>query len=703
MSPRKLLLVAALILLPALAAAQGFTLEQVMSSPFPHNLTSAEKAGRIAWVFDAKGVRNVWIADGPDFNNAHPITRYSADDGQAIASLRLTPDGRTALYVRGSEANEAGEIANPLSLATPPKQQVWVVDVESKGEPRLLGEVGCPAEGCEDLEVSPDGKHVAWVTKKQIWMADIPEAGKEAKAGKQAFTARGDNGEPKWSPDGTRLAFVSDRGDHVIIGVFTLGSSDVRWIAPTFDTDTLPRWSPDGSKLAFTRRNGRRLGLPLIPIRPEPWSIWVADVATGEAHQVWRSGSAERDSFPDLWEDVSFQYAVGGSVIFSSEQDGRNHLYRVNESGGPAERLTTGEFDVEDVTLTHDKKAILYSSNEGDVEHRHLWRIDVADWKPKQLSQSETAEWSPTDVAGEVVCLGSTATTPAMPYRLTASGREMLAADALPKDFPSQELVTPQVVTFKSADGRFTIHGQLFVPRARTQAGSAIIFVHGGPIRQMMPAFHYMDYYHNAYAMNQYLASRGYVVLSVNYRLGIMYGREFREVHDGVWRGASEYQDVLGGARYLQSLPTVDKAKIGIWGGSYGGLLTALALARNSDIFAAGVDFHGVHDWSVFLPQWTPTAKNAPDLEQAKKLAFESSADASVATWRSPVLLIQGDDDRNVPVSQTVDLAQRLRERGVPFEEIIFPDEIHGFLLWRSWIRAYGATSEFFDRKLKGK
>jgi dipeptidyl aminopeptidase/acylaminoacyl peptidase len=290
-----------------------------------------------------------------------------------------------------------------------------------------------------------------------------------------------------------------------------------------------------------------------------------------------------------------------------------------------------------------------------------------------------------------------------MPYRITAAGREMLAADQLPADFPSTQLVTPQVVTFPSADGRFTIHGQLFVPRDRKGAGPALIFVHGGPIRQMMPAFHYMDYYHNAYAMNQYLASRGYVVLSVNYRLGIMYGRDFREVHDGVWRGASEYQDVAGGARYLATLPTVDKTKLGIWGGSYGGLLTALALARNSDLFAAGVDFHGVHDWSVFLNQWTPNAKNAPDLEAAKKLAFESSADASVDTWRSPVLLIQGDDDRNVPVSQTVDLVQRLRERGVPFDQIIYPDEIHGFLMWRTWISAYHATADYFDSRLKGK
>jgi dipeptidyl aminopeptidase/acylaminoacyl peptidase len=208
-----------------------------------------------------------------------------------------------------------------------------------------------------------------------------------------------------------------------------------------------------------------------------------------------------------------------------------------------------------------------------------------------------------------------------------------------------------------------------------------------------------MDYYHNAYAMNQYLASRGYIVLSVNYRLGIMYGRAFREPANGNWRGASEYKDVVAGAKFLKTLPTVDAKKIGLWGGSYGGFLTAMGLARNSDLFAAGVDLHGVHDWSVFLPRWE-NRQGAPDAMEAAKLAFESSPDASVATWKSPVLLIHGDDDRNVPFGQTVDLVQRLRENHVRFEELIFPDEIHDFLMWKSWIRAYASATDFFERTI---
>ena len=157
---------------------------------------------------------------------------------------------------------------------------------------------------------------------------------------------------------------------------------------------------------------------------------------------------------------------------------------------------------------------------------------------------------------------------------------------------------------------------------------------------------------------------------------------------------------MLAAGRYLQTRPDVDPARVGVWGASFGGYLTALGLARSSDIFASGVDFHGVHDWSVFLPHWE-NRPGAPDAKEAEKLAFDSSPTAAVSGWKSPVLLIHGDDDRNVPFGQTVDLAQRLREQHVGFEELIFPDEVHEFLLWKDWIKAYSATADFFDRTLK--
>jgi dipeptidyl aminopeptidase/acylaminoacyl peptidase len=676
--------------------AASFTIEQVLSSPVPSELVAAQHASRIAWVFNSKGARNVWIADGPNFA-ARQVTHFNGDDGIPIASLRITPDGRTVIFVRGSETNEAGRVASPTNDLTPRKQMVFAMDVDGES-PHALGEMGCGEEGCEDVEISPDGQFAVWSAKKQLWIAPVSAA----TPSHQITDLPGNAGSPQWSPDGHEIAFVSDRGDHSFIGIYDFGHDSVRYLAAGVDRDVSPRWSPDGKQVAFERVAGREQKQTLIPQHPLPWSIWVADAASGDGHDVWHSGTKLEDSYPELTADNSFKFPSNDRLVFASEQDGHNHLYSAALSGGAPVLLTPGDYDIEDVALSTDKKSLLYTSNQDDIDRRHIWRVALPDGKPVAVTHGETMEWSPveTGTGSYLACLGSTATSPAMPYRITPQGREMIAASALPADFPSSQLVVPKQVIFDSEDG-LKIHGQLFVPAGRKQAGPALVFMHGGPIRQMMLGFHYMDYYHNAYAMNQYLASQGYVVLSVNYRLGIMYGRAFREPADGSWRGASEYKDITAAAKYLLGLPIVDAKKVGLWGGSYGGYLTAMGLARNSDLFAAGVDFHGVHDWSVFLPRWDANTPAAPDLEQARKLAYDSSPNASVQQWKSPVLLIQGDDDRNVPFSQTVDLAQRLREEHVPVDVLVFPDEIHDFLMWKTWVKAYGATADFFAKYLK--
>ena len=682
-----LVLAGMLAVLPAFG--QGFTMEQALSYPYPYGLTAAAHGERIAWVFNLRGARNVWMADGPDFT-ARQVTHYTGDDGMPIASLRLTPDGETIVYARGSETNDQGEVADPTNNVNQPEQQVWAADL-ANGEPRLLGTMNCTPEGCEDIQISPDGQYAVWAGGHELWIA--PVSG-NMPARKLAYI-RGNNSQPRWSPDSKKIAFVSNRGTHSLIGIYELGSDTIRYPDPSVFRDTLPRWSPDGSELAFVGLTGGGGGF--FSGQTLPWTIFVWDAASGKTRVAWQSTNDANGSYPGEGEEVAFQFAAGNRITFASDEDGWSHLYSISAGGGTAVLLTPGDYSFQDVTLTPDGKELVYSSNENDIDRRHISRVSVDHAGPVALTHGETIEWTPV-VTGDgryVLCLGSTATQPAMPYRITRMGREMIAASALPSDYPSAQMVVPKQVIFKSLDG-LEIHGQLFVPRENNGRAPALIFTHGGPSRQMMLGFHPMDAYNFMYAANEYLASRGYVVLSVNYRLSIQYGRAFQEPAHAGPLGASEYQDVVAGAKYLQSLPYVDPQKIGLWGGSYGGYLTAMGLARNSDIFKSGVDYAGVHDWSAFFGG--RAAGGASD--EMRKTAYDASPVASIDKWKSPVLLIQADDDRNVQFAQTVNLVRLLREHHIPFEQIVFPDEVHDSLLWRTWIRVFEATGDFFDRTL---
>ena len=256
---------------------------------------------------------------------------------------------------------------------------------------------------------------------------------------------------------------------------------------------------------------------------------------------------------------------------------------------------------------------------------------------------------------------------------------------AMLKDFPQDAHVAPEIVITHAADG-MEVHNQLFLPKDLKpgEKRPAIVFVHGGPARQMLPAYHYMQFYHWAYAYNQWLQSQGYIVMSVNYRSGIGYGNSFRRAPNTEGRGNSEYQDVVAGAKYLQGRADVDPARVGIWGLSYGGLLTAEALARNSDIFVAGVDLAGVHIYG-----------NALD---TTSLAFQSSAVGAIDGWKSPVFLEQGDDDRNVDFSQMVGLVDLLRAHGVYYELTVIPDDVHESLIHSRWIDIFSRSSDFLHR-----
>ncbi len=672
------------------AAQQPFTLEQVMSAPFPSELSAAPAGGRFVWVFNNKGARNLWVAGPPDYA-ARQITNYPDDDGQEIDQIAWTPDGSRIVYVRGGDFEMGRKDPNPVSFPQGVSQDIWVIPANG-GEPKKITTGHSPA-------VSPKGDVVAYILKGQIWIASLNGGSQPA----QLVHALGTESDLQWSPNGSTLAYVSRRGDHSLIGVYDFANKTVRYLDPGVDHDGSPVWSPDGKEIAFIRIPTAGLQLLFGPHRKgQPWSIRVADVATGEGHEVWKAQLGPGSVFHRVVAERELFWGAGSRLVYPWEHDGWLHLYSVSASGGAATLLTPGKFEVEDVSISPDRSELLINSNQNDIDRRHVWKVSVAGGPPAELTTGEGIEWTPQMASDgkTIAILRSNARRPARPALIAANGEMRdLAPQAIPVEFPTDQLVVPKQVILSAADG-MKFHGQLFLPRnARDgQRHPAVIFFHGGSRRQMLLAWHYMGYYNNAYAMNQYLASRGYIVLSVNYRSGIGYGLNFREaIHYGA-TGGSEFNDELGAGLYLRSRPDVDPKRIGLWGGSYGGYLTAMGLSRASDLFAAGVDLHGVYDWNIVIRNFT-SSYNPLEHPEVAELAFESSPAASVKTWRSPVLLIQGDDDRNVPFDQTVNLTVALRKQGVPFQLLVLPDEIHGFLMHRSWLKAYHAAADFFGRQ----
>ena len=668
------------------AQQPAFTLEQVLGAAFPSSLTASPAGGKVAWVSNVRGVRNIMMAAPSDYQG-RAVTAYTADDGQELDDLQWMPDGAAIVYTRSDGANGAGEYPNPALDPQGAEQAVWIVTLDGT-TPRRIGEGNSP-------EVSPRGDWILFLRHGQIWW--VPADGKAQPA--QVFKTRGACQRPVWSPDGRRIAFESLRGDHGFIGVYDTAASTLRFLDPSTDVDEFPAWSPDSASVAFirTRSSGVR-AVREAQRAGEPWSIRVATAESGEGREVWHAQAGAGSVFRGIAADRQLWWTARGLLVFPWESDGWTHLYSVPAEGGAAPmRLTPGGFEVEHAALAAGGQEMLFSSNQGDIERRHLWKVAVAGAPAVALTSGIGSEVHPTPTSepGVVAFLRSDARMPLRAaIRIGAETRD-LDARAVPADFPLKSLVEPQPVIFPAADG-LPIHGQLFLPVAPAKGRApALVFFHGGPQRQMLPGWHYMYYYWNSYAMNQYLAASGYVVLSVNYRGGIGYGLDFREAPHAGPDGASEFADVQGAALYLRSRAEVDPARIGAWGGSYGGYLTAMALGRAPDLFKAGVDLHGVHDWALELG----LRVTDPDY----KTALESSPMADLSGWKSPVLLIQGDDDRNVMFKQTVILADALRRRNVPLEVMVLPDEVHDFLLYRSWLAAYQAAARFLDRRLSAR
>ena len=668
----------------ALAHPAAFSIEQVLEAPFPSSLVAAGRGRAVAWVFDTRGRRNVWVADEAHGMKARALTQFTEDDGFNIGELAWSPDAQTIAFTRAQtlEDERAANVTSSPHGATP--REVWVVG-SAGGNARKIGDGHSPA-------FSADGRLV-YIDKDHVWSA----AADASAAPQSLILDEGQIASVTFSPDGQRLAFVSVRTRHALVGVYDFATQHIAWMGPSLDQDSSPVFSASGSQVAFIRVPSESNAEFVSHRTAQPWSIWVANAASGQAQRIWQADEGPGSAYHATLSDVNLLWSRQG-LIFPWEKTGWLQLYRVPASGGTALALTSGSFEVAHLVLSPDRTRVVFSSNQDDADRLHVWMLDLNRKAPVRAESAAMIEDLPQVTAdGTLFALQGSASEQLRPVMLSGGHWQALALDTMPKSFPSGHLVTPTSVSFPAKDGQLT-HAQILLPEQGTaMRHPAILFFHGGPQRQMLLGFHPMDAYNWMYALNQYFVSKGYIVLSVNYRGGIGYGLDYREAKDFGPDGGSEVNDLLGAITYLQGRKDVDPHRLGIWGGSYGGLMTALGLARAADALAAGVDYAGLYNWATFFP----TVGISLPSEAVRERAIQSSPIATIDQWKSPVLVVQADDDRDVPSPQSSELIEALRAHHIEHDQMLLPNEIHNMARYASWLAFFHASDAYFQRYLE--
>jgi dipeptidyl aminopeptidase/acylaminoacyl peptidase len=446
-----------------------------------------------------------------------------------------------------------------------------------------------------------------------------------------------------------------------------------------------PEWSPDG----------RRILNAAIHANLKQSQILVWDATTGKATVINEETDPAWASRADIaWSPDSKQ------ILFTSERDGWNHIYVAGIDGGKPVQITRGPWEVSNERgWGHEPEwagsHIYYSSTEAGTAERHIYRIRPDGTAKERLTKAEGMHTAFVSEDGRDLALMSANLRE--PFELHCNGERVTRS--LRPEFAQYRWPEVRFFDFPSRRDGKIVRGKMTLPPNYKPSGKspAVVFIHGSGYATSILK-QWGAYQEERFVFNSYLANRGYVVFDLDYRGSSGYGREWRS---GVYlhMGGPDLDDLLGLVDYAGKLGSIDMRRVGVWGSSYGGFMTGMAMFLSPDTFRAGAAFSAVNDWENYNAFYTEQRLGKPN--EHPEAYRRSSPILFSSLLKNPLLIVHGMVDSNVMFQDAVQLAEKLVHEGKPFEQAYYPAENHIFVRDQTLIDAFRRASEFFDRHLQ--
>jgi dipeptidyl aminopeptidase/acylaminoacyl peptidase len=690
-------------------ATHKLTIEQLVEIKHPSDPMWSPDGKYVAFVWDRGGVGNLYWAN--------------ADGHGSPVALTSFPEGhiRDAFWSRDAQA-----------VYFPHAGHLWKVSVAG-GQP---GPAWVSPGAETGFTMSPDGTKIAFVRSRAPGEEEGSMHGAELVIrafadGTETPVAHDDNSirEALWSPDGASLAYTaaakiihhdespSYSGAKLIYRVSEYVPGQVYAVRVNGGTPVAIGSAGEYGGLAWV--NATHLVFDRQSADFKTYSIYLADATSGAPRVIHQETEEKFWSIPDWGESGAQPWPSpdGKWIAFLSDRDGWDHLYVMPAAGGAPVQITKGKFEAWRPVWSHDSTRIVFDANEAD--HLGDRRIGIARIAGDPAHASVTyltagtgtniePHWSPDD--GHVVYQHTDTKNSADLYTIATSGSAAKPArlsDSMPADIDKSQFVEPQFVKFPGADGQM-VPGWLFLPKNldKTKKHPTIMWIHGDGVNQNYDGWHVQRNYAVYYSFHQYLLEKGYVVFAPDYRGSIGYGRDWRT---GVYMdvGGKDAKDAWMAANYLKTLPYVDSERMGVWGLSYGGFFTLIAMTDQPTLFRAGVDVAGVVDYVMYYSDpyhgdWTASRIGTP--EQNPQVYANASPISRIDRLARPLLVLHGTADVNVPFLESVWLVDEALKKGKGdlLSFMIYPGEFHYFTRTHVLLDAWHRVDDFFEANLLG-